>query len=153
MTVLKKTIIALVGTSVVIGSAGMVVAKDRGGRDGGPPRFEKIDANSDGKVDFAEFVAPMNERFDEIDADGNGTVTEAEVEAYADGKRKSRRAKRIAQRFDVDGNNEVTKAELENRQKKIFALMDRNDDGVVMEDELPKRGKHRGGKNKGEKRG
>ena len=43
-----------------------------------------------------------------------------------------------------NGDGELTKAEIENRQKKQFALLDKNDDGKITADELPRRGKKGG---------
>ncbi len=42
----------------------------------------------------------------------------------------------------------MTKAEVEARQKKMFALLDRNDDGRIAQDEMPARGegRRRGGR-------
>ena len=58
--------------------------------------------------------------------------------------RAERMAQRIVERFDTDGDGMLTAAEIESRQKKMFALLDRNDDGKVEKDEMP-RGKFRHG--------
>lgn len=155
MSAMKKTMIVLLGASVVLGTVGASFAQNASGQNGqgkGENRraqmFQTVDANSDGKLDFAEFSAKMNERFDAIDADKNGVVSADEIKAQIDtsknAKRGERMAMRIAQRFDVDGNKEITKAELENRQQKMFAMMDMNDDGFIQADEMPNR-KHHGG--------
>lgn len=148
MSVLKKSTIALLSVAVIAGSVTASFADKKGeGRGGerGAMRFENMDTNSDGKLDLAEFSAPLVERFNALDTDENGTVTKAEVEALeTDSKRDKRRAMGILMRFDLDGNDEVTLAEVENRQQKFFALMDRNDDGFAAMDEMPKRGKHMG---------
>jgi hypothetical protein len=46
-------------------------------------------------------------------------------------------------RLDANGDGMLTLAEIESRQKKMFALMDRNDDGKIVKDEMPsgRRGK------------
>jgi hypothetical protein len=48
-------------------------------------------------------------------------------------------AQRIVERFDADGDGMLTAAEIDSRQKKMFALMDKNDDGKVEKDEMPQR--------------
>jgi Ca2+-binding EF-hand superfamily protein len=54
-------------------------------------------------------------------------------------QRELRRAQRMVERFDADGDGELSLAEIETHQRKVFALMDRNDDGMVAKDELPRR--------------
>ncbi|WP_053997903.1 EF-hand domain-containing protein [Ahrensia marina] len=153
MSVLKKTTIAVLSVAVIAGSVSASFAEKRGGGRA-EMRFEKMDANSDGKLDFAEFSAPLIERFEGLDADSNGVVTKAEIEALETEKKgEKRRAMRIAKRFDLDGNEEVTRAELENRQQKFFALMDKNDDGFATLDEMPKHAKKRGDRKGKKERG
>lgn len=45
-------------------------------------------------------------------------------------------AKRIIERFDVDGDGAVTQAEIDTNQQKIYALLDKNNDGKLLQDEL-----------------
>ena len=44
--------------------------------------FEKKDANSDGVISKAEFMAAAEKKFAKIDADGNGSLTKEEVKNY-----------------------------------------------------------------------
>jgi len=44
--------------------------------------FEKKDANSDGVISKAEFVAYTEGKFAKMDADGNGSLTKEEVKNY-----------------------------------------------------------------------
>lgn len=154
MSLLKKTTVAILGTAVVLTSAVGAFAHDRKGGDregrGGMQMFERVDTNSDEKLDFAEFSAPMIERFDEVDADSDGIITEAEIETAAE-NREGRRAKRIAKRLDGDDNGEVTKAELEERQQEMFSRLDADEDGFISIDEAKKM--KRGGGKRGGKRG
>lgn len=153
MSLLKKTTVAILGTAVVLTASAGAFAHDKkgGDREGrGAQMFERIDTNSDEKLDFAEFSAPMTARFDEVDADSNGIITEAEMEAASEGK-EGRRAKRIAKRLDGDDNGEVTKAELEERQQEMFTRLDADEDGFISIDEAKKM--KRGGGKRGGKRG
>jgi len=53
--------------------------------------------------------------------------------------RAERMARRLIERFDTNGDGVLTAAEVESRQKKMFALLDRNDDGKIEKDEMPRR--------------
>lgn len=102
--------------------------------------FDRADADSSGDVTFEEFAAAMNKRIGTADADGDGKMTVAEIADEIQRMRAERMAQRIVERFDADGDGAVTKAEVEARQKKMFALMDRNDDGKIVQDEMHRRG-------------
>jgi Ca2+-binding EF-hand superfamily protein len=146
MTLFRKINIALLAAVVTVTGAGIALADDRGGKRG-EMRFERLDADSDGSVTFAEFSRPMMERFNEADADGDGTISAAELEEALESRRAERRASHMIERFDIDGDERVSADEIVNRQEKMFALMDRDDSGVITEDELPRRfagGKRRG---------
>jgi Ca2+-binding EF-hand superfamily protein len=128
----------LAGSSYAAGPDGM-----RG--PGGHIRFERADADNSGDVTFEEFAAAMNERLGEADADNDGKMTVAEIADQIERMRAERMARRLIERFDTDGDGALTKAEIESRQKKMFALLDRNDDGKIVQDEMP-RGRHGGGR-------
>lgn len=49
--------------------------------------FDKKDANSDGVISKAEFVAYSEGKFAKIDADGNGSLTKEEVKNYRAAKK------------------------------------------------------------------
>lgn len=107
-------------------------------------RLQRADADNSGDVTFEEFAAAMNGRFGNADADGDGKMTVGEIATEIQRMRAERMAKRLVERFDTDGDGVLTKAEVEARQKKMFALMDRNDDGKISGDEMKKRGDRRG---------
>ncbi|MDB5669404.1 MAG: hypothetical protein JWO25_363 [Alphaproteobacteria bacterium] len=44
-------------------------------------RFDRLDANHDGKIDASDRAASIEARFKRLDADGNGSVTLAEMQA------------------------------------------------------------------------
>lgn len=109
-------------------------------------RMERLDADKSGDVTFEEFAAAMKTRTDRFDANSDGRMTVEEIASEIEKRRAERRARRFVERFDTDGDQTVTLAEIENRQKKRFALLDRNDDGKVAMDELP------GGRSKRDRR-
>ena len=49
--------------------------------------FDKKDANSDGVISKAEFVAYAEGKFAKIDADSNGSLSKEEVKNYRAGKK------------------------------------------------------------------
>ncbi len=106
------------------------------GGPGGHMRLERADADNSGDVTFEEFAAVMNERMGDADADKDGKMTVAEIADQIERMRAERMARRLIERFDTDGDGALTKAEIESRQKKMFALLDRNDDGKIVQEEM-----------------
>jgi Ca2+-binding EF-hand superfamily protein len=139
--------LALAGLS---GSAAYA-ADDQPGRDdrrSGMTRFDRLDADQSGDITFEEFSAALKSRIGDADKDHDGKMTVAEIATEIERMRAERMARRIIERFDTDGDGMLTAAEIESRQKKMFALLDRNDDGKVEKDEMP-RGKFRHGNLRG----
>ncbi|MEQ1950691.1 acid-shock protein [Mesorhizobium sp. CN2-181] len=136
-----STKLAMAFLAVATSGGTSAFAADREeGRTGGNMRFERADADSSGDVTFEEFVAAMNSRIGNADANGDGKMTVAEIASEIERMRAERMARRIVERFDTDGDGMLTVVEIESRQKKLFALMDRNDDGKIVPEEMPKRG-------------
>lgn len=105
--------------------------------------FEAADADKSGDVSEAEFSAKVLERYKKADANTDGKITKEEVAAEIQRMQAERMAEHMIGRFDTDGDGALTQAEIEGRQKKIFALLDRNDDGKIVKDEMPA-GRHGG---------
>lgn len=111
--------------------------------------FDAADADGNGEITFEEFAEAINRRLVDADADGDGKMTVGEIADAIERMRAERMARRLIERFDADGDGALTKAEIESRQKKMFALLDRNDDGKIARDEMPRRpdggmGRHKG---------
>jgi Ca2+-binding EF-hand superfamily protein len=121
---------------------------DRHGPRAGMMRFDRLDADQSGDVTFEEFSAALKSRIGDADKDHDGKMTLGEIASEIERMRAERMAERIVERFDTDGDGMLTAAEIESRQKKMFALLDRNDDGKVEKDEMP-RGKFRHGNLRG----
>lgn len=119
-----------------------------GPRGGQGAYLERADSDDSGDISFEEFAAAMNDRmgFAEGDADADGKLTVEEIAAEMERRRHLRRAQRMVQRYDVDGDGSLALDEIRTHQREVFALMDRNDDGIVAADELSRRdgrGRHR----------
>lgn len=142
MTTSTKLAMAFLAVATASGSQALASDRsERGERNGF--RFERADADSSGDVTFEEFAAAMNSRIGNADADGDGKMTVAEIASEIERMRAERMARRIVERFDSDGDGMLTAAEIEARQKKMFARMDRNDDGKIVPEEMPRRGDRR----------
>ena len=104
----------------------------------------RLDADDSGDISVEEFGESRLGWVTEADEDGDGVIAMEELTAAIEQRRQERREARLLARFDIDGDGEITVAELERHQEKRFALMDRNDDGVLSAEELNRRGGMRG---------
>ncbi len=126
-------------------------APDRAG-DAGPlaRKLKQMDANQDGAIEKAEWQGPP-ERFDRIDADRDGRITEAEVkQALAaagggEGRWMDKSADAAFRRFDADQDGRITAAEWKGRRES-FQRLDANQDGAITREELTPKGPGRRGK-------
>ncbi|HET9535449.1 MAG TPA: acid-shock protein [Mesorhizobium sp.] len=139
MTTLTKAALAFLALAGTAGTMAVASDDDFGDWRGGKSRLERADADDSGDVTFEEFTAAMKRRIGGADADGDGKMTVAEIALEIERMRVERMARRIVERFDTDGDGALTPAEIESRQKKMFALLDRNDDGKIVKEEMPRR--------------
>lgn len=116
-----------------------------GGMGFGPgARLETMDGDKSGDVTFEEFKKAAGERFTLADTNKDGKVTVEEMAAAIEKMRAEMMAKRMIERVDIDKDGAITLAEIEKGQQEIYALMDRNDDGKLVQDEMERRGKGHG---------
>ena len=147
----KTTGMALAFLALSAAVTGSAVADRRhgggmmGGLGGPPQSLDLADADKNGEITFDEFKKAAGTRFVLADVNKDGKVTVEEMAAAIEKMRAERMAKRLIERFDSDGDGSVTLAEIDNGQKEIYALLDRNDDGKLVKDEVPRRG-DKGGK-------
>ncbi|MER9652619.1 hypothetical protein NKJ26_03750 [Mesorhizobium sp. M0152] len=115
-------------------------------RDGMMMRLDKAMKNSNGTITFDQFSDAMNARLKKLVADNGGKLTVAQLADALEKARFERMAKRIIARYDTKGDGTLTTEDIAGREKKIFAMIDRNNDGKIEKGELPKGrrfGRHR----------
>lgn len=101
----------------------------------------RLDANKDGVIDQQEFSDVS--KLKEADTNNDGVLSSDELLAWVQKREAERKVERLTRMLDVDGDGKVTLAEIEAQKGKRFALMDRNNDGKLSQDEM--RGDRRGG--------
>jgi Ca2+-binding EF-hand superfamily protein len=99
----------------------------------------EVDANSDGALSQEEIDAAVDARFTKFDANTDGSLSLEEFQAlWADITKPL--SVRAFQFLDPNGDAAIAKSELADRFGKAVARFDRNDDGVIDEDDHPRRG-------------
>jgi len=124
-------------------------------RKGGPGKQGKMawfDEDGDGSVSADEFSQRAFKWFERADADGDNTVTADEMKSMRKGMRGMRGkggpgGKRgpgpmlkHLEEADANGDGRITKAEVQALKATKFAELDKNSDGVLTDDERPRRG-------------
>ena len=142
-----KLALAFVALAGAVGTA--AYADDHSG--GGPRgrmmmRLDKAMKDSNGTITFDQFSDAMDARLKKIVADNGGKLTVAQLADALEKARFEQMAKRIIARYDTKGDGTLTTDDITGREKKVFALLDKNDDGKIEKSELPKGhgfGRHR----------
>ena len=126
-------------------------------------RFDKTDTNSDGFISRGEHTAALSKRGahrkNKMDVNGDGNFDEQDRAAMRE-KRKERRAERRAKRGerqggqrqgrqkpDTNGDGMIDLAEHQSSVARVFARLDKNNDGYLTGDEQRRprrRNKHSG---------
>lgn len=112
-------------------------------REGMTLRLNKAMKDHDGTITFDQFSDAMNARLKKMVADNGGKLTVAQLADALEKARFERMAKRIIARYDTKGDGTLTTDDITGREKKVFAMLDRNNDGKIEKTELPKGGGHR----------
>ena len=148
---MNKLMLASVTTltiiSVGIATTGSAFADDkkRKGKGKRGVNIERIDTDKSGTISLEEFASVGMGKMIAADKDGDGILSTDEVSAAMEAERKRRREEAMMKRLDVNGDGSITVAELQDRMNKQFALLDRNSDGSLSEEEIRKmRGKRKG---------
>ncbi|MFD1987766.1 hypothetical protein ACFSOZ_35690 [Mesorhizobium newzealandense] len=110
-------------------------------REGTMMRLSKAIRDSNGTITFDQFSGAMNARLKKLVADNGGKLTVAQVADALEKARFEQMAKRIIARYDTRGDGTLTSDDITSRQKKVFAILDRNNDGKIEKSELPKGGR------------
>ena len=115
-------------------------------REGTMMRLDKAMKDSNGTINFDQFSDAMNARLKKLVADNGGKLTVAQLADALEKARFEEMAKRIVARYDTKGDGTLTTEDITGREKKVFAMLDRNNDGKIERNELPKNdrmGRHR----------
>jgi len=110
----------------------------RGGK-GGQRMMERFDANGDGKITAEEMAEVRTKAMTTYDADKDGALTLDEFKGLWN-EFMQRRQVRGFQHLDTDGDGKLSMEELKTPTEHMFSRMDRNDDGVVNEDDMKRKG-------------
>lgn len=152
---MNKLMIASVTTLTIIGvgiaTTGSAFADDkkRKGKGKRGVNIERIDTDKSGTISLEEFASIGMGKMIAADKDGDGILSTDEVSAAMEAERKRRREEAMMKRLDVNGDGSITVAELQDRMSKQFALLDRNSDGSLSEEEIRKMRGNRKGNRKG----
>ena len=111
-------------------------------REGTMMRLDKAMKDSNGTISFDQFSDAMNARLKKLVADNGGKLTVAQLADALEKARFEQMAKRIIARYDTKGDGTLTTDDITGREKKVFAMLDRNNDGKIEKSELPKGGRH-----------
>ncbi len=114
---------------------------------GKPPSFDKLDGNSDGVLNLAEFSAgapkgadsaKTEKRFKAMDTDQDGSVSKAEADAFtAKAEKADQQMQALLLMLQSDTASTKTDAK-EGEDKNYFAKLDVDSDGSVAKDEFLK---------------
>lgn len=97
-------------------TAGFGVAEAQERRAGpGPMDFATLDTDGNGEITLEDLDAARDNRFAEMDANGDGQVSEAEFIAHAQ-TRAGERASEMFARLDADGDGSLSRDVLEARE-------------------------------------
>ncbi|PTQ09444.1 hypothetical protein CLG96_14575 [Sphingomonas oleivorans] len=99
--------------------------------------LEQADADGNGKVSRAEFIAARNAEFGRLDRNGDGTVSDGDFPALA--RFRPEAAKKMMARLsvaDTNGDGKTTRAEFAAAPAPIFDRADGDRDGFVTRAEI-----------------
>lgn len=110
-----------------------------------PEQLEKLrdiltesDVNGDGKVTRAEYDAHRADLFAKLDRNGNGVASEEDAPKIRVAKRKyTEKLEQVLSMADKNGDGMLSRAEWEQPERDIFALVDQDEDGVIVLADLP----------------
>jgi hypothetical protein len=137
---MKVQIILLAVIVGILATGTAYAAKNEGDGDPQRNRFERLDADGNGRIDRDEFAKVGDFRFGKLDANGDGAITLAELED----RDRSERLTRRFEHMDADDNGEVTRSEFTAAGDRMFQHLDENGDGFLSMGELERR-RHGGG--------
>jgi Ca2+-binding EF-hand superfamily protein len=139
---MRKSITLALAFAALAGAVGTTAYAENNAsakmREGMMMRLNKAMKDSDGTITFDQFSDAMNARLKKLVADNGGKLTVAQLADALEKVRFERMARRIIARYDTKGDGTLTADDITSRQKKVFALLDKNNDGKIEQGELPK---------------
>lgn len=143
--------IAVIVAVASVAVSGAALAKG-GGHHGPKMSFEEIDADGNGTLTKAEFEALKETRFKATDSDGDGKLSLQEMQAHAQDQAEQRAA-RMLERFDKNGDGGLSMDELPKprRGAKMFDHMDGDGSGGISKQEFEEARMNHGGKRRPKK--
>ncbi len=98
----------------------------------------EADANGDGRVTRREYDAHREDIFARLDRNGNGVVSEEDAPRIRIAKRKfTEKLEQVLAMADKNGDGRLSRAEWDNPERDIFALIDQDEDGIIILADLP----------------
>ncbi|MBN9218844.1 MAG: hypothetical protein J0I79_12895 [Mesorhizobium sp.] len=104
-------------------------------------RLDRAMNDNGGAITFDQFSDAMDARLKKLVADNGGKLTVAELADALEKARFERMARRIIARYDSKGDGILTADDIIGREKKVFAVLDKNNDGKIEKSELPREGR------------
>lgn len=144
---------ALMGTAALAQDEGMGMGGPGGpeGRDGDrgammAAMFDRMDADKDGKLTYAEMEASRKAEFDAADTNKDGSLGAEELSARALARFQEKLAARtqgMLDNMDDDGNGSLSQDEMgEGPGMRNFARIDADNDGSITKEEIKAGMKH-----------
>ncbi|MBU1378834.1 MAG: EF-hand domain-containing protein [Alphaproteobacteria bacterium] len=124
--------LAFAALAVGAAFAGPAAARDR------PDPLEmlaKSDANGDGRVTRAEFIAARRDRFERMDRNDDGYVSDDDLPRLVR-KRGGDKVNRAIDALDANRDGRLSRAEFVDGPTRLFDFGDANRDGVIDRAEL-----------------
>ena len=139
--VVRKTTKLAFAFIALAGAIGTAAYADESSREspgeGMTMRLDKVMKDSNGTITFDQFSDAVDSRLKKMVADNGGKLTVEQLAAALEKARFEQMAKRIIARYDTKGDGTLTADDITGREKKVFAMLDRNNDGKIEQNELP----------------
>jgi hypothetical protein len=109
---------------------------------GDEARWDRLDADKDGKVTQVEYIAGSKTSFEKLDANADGKVTAAEMDAAYTASKPGVGAAKVPssadkiKTLDTDGDGALSSVEHEAGSRTMFDTLDANKDGSLSADEI-----------------
>lgn len=131
----KILMTAILASVVMTAAAAQEQAPQRHER----PAFSTLDTDGDGNVTLEEMQARGEARFAEVDTDGDGGLSEAELIASAN-DRAADRVTRMLEQHDANEDGILQQSEMPkrggDRAERMFERVDADSDGAITEAEF-----------------